>query len=449
MKILIVDDEQNNLRTLEMLLERAGYQVCTATNGEMALEELEKEQPEVMLTDLNMPIMNGMELLKHSKEKYPHIEVIVSTAFGTIDTAVEAMKLGAWDFLTKPLRRIELLEHLKKIENSFSLHQENQALKAEIAKMQPNWIGQSSVMRSIKEEAMSVADSEASVFLLGASGTGKSMLAKWIHSASRRNNGQFVTINCASIPETLMESELFGYEKGAFTGANNKKLGKLEQADRGTLFLDEVTEMTPQIQVKLLRVLQDGEFERVGGNQTITTNLRVIAASNRNIQEAIQSGRFREDLYYRLNVVQIELPELHKRHEDIPILIQYFLERQSKKNNRLTKPIHPMAMQLLQQWNWPGNVRELENTIERAVVLSKGDQIDVLDLPLNLRSQVPTDNILHFPVGTPIKDLERSMIVATLHMVDGDKNKAAEILGITARTIYRKEAEWKEEGFIF
>ncbi len=448
MHILVVDDEASNRRTLEVLLKRAGHTVSSAENGEVALTQLCEHSYDVVITDLRMPKMDGMTLLGHIKEQYPTVQVILATAFGSIDTAVEAMKLGAWDFITKPIKKNELLQRLAKISERAQLREENTALRAEIAKIRPNWIGQSLAMERVSEEAKSVADTEASVFLVGASGTGKSLLARWIHNASHRNKGKFVVLNCGAIPETLMESELFGHEQGAFTGARHTKIGRLEQANGGTLFLDEVTEMTPQLQVKLLRVLQDGEFERVGGTETKHTNMRVISASNRNLEEAIAQGDFRSDLFYRLNVVQLKMPPLKERRDDIPLLVEHFLKAQALKNHRPIKPISDSALQALMQWDWPGNVRELENTIERAVVLSKTDSIELQNLPQHLHNASPRDNNLLLPIGTSLQDIERHFILATLASVDGDKNRAAELLGITVRTLYRKEAEWREAGWI-
>ncbi len=448
MRILVVDDELSNRRTLEVLLKRANHQATSACNGIEALERLQQHKFDLVITDLRMPQMDGMTLLENIKQQYPNTQVIMATAFGSIDTAVEAMRMGAWDFVTKPIKKNELLQRIRKAAEQDQLQQENRQLKSEIAKMRPNWIGQSLSMERITEEAKSVADTNASVFLVGESGTGKSLLAKWIHKTSLRNAGRFIVLNCGAIPENLMESELFGHEKGSFTGANQTKVGRLEQADGGTLFLDEVTEMAPQLQVKLLRVLQDGEFERVGGTQTLRTNMRVIAASNRNVEQAVEEGRLRADLYYRLNVVQLKMPPLRERLDDIPLLVEHFLQVQANKNNRAHKPISDAAMQSLQQWDWPGNVRELENTIERAIVLSKGEAIDLVDLPSHLQGPAPSQQIMHFPIGTSLQEIERHFILATLASVDGDKNRAATLLGITVRTLYRKEAEWREAGWI-
>jgi two-component system, NtrC family, response regulator HydG len=444
--ILVVDDEPSNRRTLRMVLERENHTVLEAQDGQQAFQLLQDHSPQIMITDLKMPNLNGIELLKRAKTQHPSMEVIMMTAYGTIDTAVEAMKLGAWDFITKPIKRGELLRAVQRALKKHSLQEENRALRAELAKTRPsNWIGQSRIMQELTEEVLSVADSEASVFLVGASGTGKSRLARWIHKASPRGKYPFVILNCGAIPESLLESEMFGHEKWAFTGANQRKIGKFEAAHNGTLFLDEVTEMAPHLQVKLLRILQDGEFERVGGVKTITSNVRILAATNRDPSKAITEGILRQDIYYRLNVIQLSLPDLKERQEDIPLLAEHFLQIHSSKNSRPLKNLTKAALHILQAWSWPGNVRELENVIERAVVLSKGEVIDVPDLPAQIRNHIPEDNVLHFPIGTPLKEVERRMIETVLNLVDGDKNKAAELLGMTVRTLYRREAEWKKE----
>lgn len=444
--ILVVDDEPSNRRTLRMVLEREGHSVMEAQDGQQAFQILKENAPIIMITDLKMPNLNGIELLKRAKKQHPSMEVILMTAYGTIDTAVEAMKLGAFDFITKPIKRGELLRALQRALQQRSLQEENRALRAELAKTRPsNWIGQSRVMRNLTEEVLSVADSEASIFLVGASGTGKSRLARWIHQASPRSSQPFIVLNCGAIPESLLESEMFGHEKGSFTGANQRKIGKFEAAHNGTLFLDEVTEMAPHLQVKLLRVLQEGEFERVGGVKTISSNVRILAATNRDPKKAINDGILRQDIYYRLNVIQLSLPPLKERQEDIPLLAEHFLQIHSTKNNRPLKNLSKSALLVLQAWSWPGNVRELENVIERAVVLSKESVIDVPDLPAQIRNHIPEDKIFHFPIGTPLKEIERRIIETTLNLVGGDKNKAAEMLGMTVRTLYRREAEWKKE----
>ena len=444
--ILIVDDERPNRMTIRRVLERDGHRVQEAANGQAALELLEQETPTLMITDLMMPEVDGIQLLRRVKSEHPSVEVIMITAHGTIERAVEAMREGAWDFIAKPIKRNDLIRAVHKALAKHTLTTENHQLRRALAQAQhPNWIAHSAIMRTLSAEASHVADSFASVFLEGSSGTGKSMLAKWIHERSPCRDKKMVVLNCGAIPESLMESELFGHEKGAFTGANQRRIGKFEQANGSTLFLDEVTEMSSQLQVKLLRVLQDGSFERVGGNQTLRTNVRLIAATNREPSEAIASGKLREDLFYRLNVVQLELPDLKQRIDDIPPLVSHFITRHSQRNRRNVSSISPEALSLLQSWSWPGNVRELENVIERAVVLCRAEQIEVRELPQPIRGHIPEDRLLKFPVGSPIKLMERRMIEATLELVDGDKNIAAEMLGLTARTLYRRIDEWKAE----
>jgi two-component system, NtrC family, response regulator HydG len=443
--ILIVDDEESNRLALRRVLQREGYAVIEAKDGQEALRIARRLPPAVMVTDLKMPKVGGLELLKRIRASNADIEVIVMTAYGSVETAVEAMKQGAWDFVSKPIKRADLIRAVRKAIQKHDLQRENRELRLELAQARPeNWVGNSPSMRRILEEAEQVADSEASVLLVGESGTGKGLLARRIHGRSPRHSGKLVTLNCGAIPEALMESELFGHEKGAFTGAKERRKGRFELAQGGTLFLDEVTEMSPHLQVKLLRVLQDGEFERVGGSETIVSNARIIAATNRSPLQAIEEGILRADLYYRLNVIQLSLPPLRERPEDIPLLARHFVLETSRKNKRPPKELTKEAMECLALWRWPGNVRELENAIERAVVLSRKEQIELTDLPAMLRERTSDSDMLQFLPGTPLKEVERRLILATLGLVDGDKNKAANLLGITARTIYRKEAEWKE-----
>lgn len=442
--ILIVDDENSNRNTLRRVLEREEYRVLESENGKQALALLQTVQPALLITDLKMPKMNGLELLTEVKDLYPNIEVIMMTAYGTVETAVEAMKQGAWDFISKPIKRADLVRAVRKALEKRDLLLENQALKEELANVgSGDWVNSSPAMQKLTEEARQVADSEASVFLVGESGTGKSMLARWIHNRSPRKHKKFITLNCGAIPETLLETELFGHEAGAFTGAKKQRKGRFEVAHQGTLFLDEVTEMSPHLQVKFLRVLQDGEFERIGGHQTMQSDVRIIAATNRNPIEEIKKGNLREDLYYRLNVIPLELPPLRERKEDILILARHFAFKHAERNRRPPKEITPTALEILANWTWSGNVRELQNVLERAVVLCRGENIDVQDLPVNMQNYIPSTDAFHFRVGTSLKDVEKRLIQATLQSVDGDKNKAAKILGITARTLYRREAEWK------
>jgi len=444
--VIVVDDEQSNREAVRRVLRRAGHEVFLAEDGAEGLRLLQERKPHLLITDLKMPKLNGMELLKSTKQIQPDLDVIVMSAYGSVESAVDAMKEGAWDFISKPLHRDELLHSVRTALVKQDIHQENRQLKKKIANlMKDDWIGTSNVMQRLKEEAIQVADSLASVFLVGESGTGKGKLTKWIHKNSPYKESSLITLNCGAIPESLIESELFGHEKGAFTGAQSRRIGKFEQARNGTLFLDEITEMPIHLQVKLLRVLQEGEFERVGGNQTIHIQTRIIAATNQEPSVAIKQGKLREDLYYRLNVIQMRLPPLRERKEDIPLLVQYFIERLSQKNNRSKKKLSIDAFDVLQDWHWPGNVRELENVIERAIVLSRNEEIEVQDLPLSIREEVPTGDYLRFAIGTPLHVVERKLIQATLRMVEGDKAKAADLLGITSRTIYRKEAEWQEK----
>jgi len=444
-QVLVVDDDDANRVTLERILARAGYDVSHADSGRSAMESLRNRPVDLILTDLKMPGMSGIDLLKAAKVVDPAIEVVVMTAYGTVETAVEAMKEGAYDFVAKPLKRLELTTVLEKALEKRSLLLENKRLREQLAEVgQGDIIGNGQVMRTLLDEVEQVAPSDATVLLSGESGTGKGRLARAIHRMSARSERRLVTVNCAAIPESLLESELFGYERGAFTGATGRKEGRFDLARGGTLFLDEITEMKPAIQVRLLRVLQDGEYERVGGTETLIADCRVIAATNRDIEEEVASGGFRADLYYRLNVVPIRVPPLRERSDDIPLLAQHFLVRFVRKNRKELAGITPEAIDALCGWKWPGNVRELENAIERAVVLCRGDKIDVGDLPPAMRSATSDQKTLSFDVGTPLKDVERRMIEETLRYCNGDKQLAASLMGITARTLYRREAGWRD-----
>ncbi len=445
-RVLVVDDEEPNRLSLERILVREGIEVKHAANAREALDRLREEPFALMLTDLKMPGMDGLQLMKTARSLDGDLEVIVMTAYGTVETAVEAMKEGAYDFVTKPLRRAELVRAVRKALEKRALVAENRALKDELARAVPDeMIGRSPQLRALLEEARQVADSLASVLITGESGTGKGLLARWIHRASPRRDARLVTINCAALPESLLESELFGYEPGAFTGAQGRKEGRFDLAANGTLFLDEITEMSPPVQAKLLRVLQDGEYERVGGTRTLHADVRVMAATNRDPEQAVREGKLREDLYYRLNVIRLHLPALRERRDDVALLVRHFVALHARRNRRAISGVSPDAMDALSAWPWPGNVRELENAIERAVVLARGETIGLSDLPPALRQQPATPNVLSFPVGTPLKVVEREMIERTLQLMGGDKARAAALLGITSRTIYRREAEWRGE----
>lgn len=443
--ILIVDDEEPNRATLTRILEREGHRVVSASDGREALVVLRDAAPQVLLTDLKMPGMDGMALLQSARQHDGDLEVILMTAFGTVENAVKAMKHGANDFITKPLRRSEIVKAVAKALEKRALVTENRTLKARLAQSASSTlISNSPAMADLLAEARQVADSRATVLISGESGTGKGVLARWIHSHSPRAGAKLVEVNCSALPTNLIESELFGYEAGAFTDAKQRKEGRFGLASDGTLFLDEVTELPTEVQAKLLRVLQDGAYERLGGTETLRSDTRLIAATNRNIHEAVADGVLREDLYYRLNVIRLQVPPLRERIEDIPHLARHFVDRFSAQHSRNIRGMEVEFMRALEGYAWPGNVRELENALERAVVLSKGDQLSVDTLPAEIANSRRAPERLSFTVGTPLKVMERRMIEATLKKCAGDKVQTATLLGTTVRTIYRREAEWRK-----
>jgi two-component system, NtrC family, response regulator HydG len=437
--VLVVDDEQGIVDSLVRIFSREGYQVLTAPEGRQALDLLRRQPCKVLLTDLVLPGMSGTDLLKAAKAISPETEVVLMTAYGTVENAVEAMKQGAYDFVTKPLKRANIVGVVRRALEKQSLVVENRTLKAQLeaTKRRPI-IGNSIAWRRTMEVAVQAAPSSATVLIQGESGTGKELLARAIHDHSQRPGGPFVPVNCAAIPETILEAELFGYERGAFTGAVTNRDGRFALADKGTLFLDEVGEISPQVQVKLLRVLQEGEFERLGG-RTVKVDLRLVAATNKDLATEVREGRFREDLYYRLNVITVYLPPLRERAEDIPLLADHFLRRYTEKNGKALSGVTPAAMERLSAYHWPGNVRELENVIERAVVLTKNQAIDEVDLPRELFSAQEGDGrAINVAIGTPLEEVERRLIFETLKRTKGDKRLAAQLLGIATRTIYRR-----------
>ncbi len=433
-KVLVVDDEAVIRDSLHDWLNDAGYEVFTAENGRQALETIKREGMSIVIADLVMPGMDGIGLMKQAKEISPDIEVIIITAYGSIPTAITAIREGAYDYIQKPFcpERTEILiaklvERQQLIEENLSLHQ-----KLEERYRFENIIAKSSRMQQVVEAIKVVATSNATVLITGETGTGKELVARAIHSQSQRNGKPFVAVSCAALPETLLESELFGHEKGAFTGAYAQKKGKFEIANRGTLFLDEIGEMSSNIQVHLLRVLEEKEFNRVGGNEPIKVDVRVISATNRNIKEAVTRGQFREDLYYRLNVVNIELPPLRERKEDISLLARHFLRKFALENNKEVSDFSAEATDFLLRYDWPGNVRELENAIERAVILARKSLIEVDDLPQQIL--VAHSN----PVGKKLRQVEKSHITDVLNQTKGNYTEAARVLGISRMTLYNK-----------
>lgn len=449
-RVLLVDDEASNLESLQKIFSKEGWEVVCAGSGEAALDVLRAQSINVILTDLMMPGMSGTELLRAARTLAPETEVVLMTAFGTVETAVEAMKEGAYDFVTKPLKRMAIVKSVRQALERQSLVLENRALKARIEQLggPDGMVGQSPAFRAVIELIQQVASSTATVLLLGESGTGKDLVARAIHTLSARREKTFVTLNCAAIPETLLESELFGYEKGAFTGAARRRDGRFTRADGGTLFLDEIGELSSPVQAKLLRVLQSGEFERLGGGEPLTADVRIVAATNKDLTTEIEAGRFREDLYYRLNVFTVTLPPLRERRGDVPLLAQHLLKRFAEQDDKQVIGFTAAAMQALEAYHFPGNIRQLQNVIQRAVVLCKGDHIDLAELPDEIRSAdaVPARELV-IPIGTKLEEIERRVIHETLRHTDGDKNLAARLLGVSARTIYRKlSAEAESSG---
>ena len=455
--VLLVDDHKPFRDSLAKILSGEGWQVFAANDGEEALGILRREFIQLILTDLKMPKMDGVELLKVAKTIRPEVEVILITGYGTVDTAVTAMKDGAFDYIQKPFKPREILKLVRKASEKQALVLENRMLQERIKDFQrlDKIVGRSQAMRRVLEIVDQVAPSSATILIQGESGTGKEVIAQAIHDLSPRMNKAFVKVSCAALPETLLEAELFGYERGAFTGAIARKEGRFELADGGTLFLDEIGEVSPTVQVKLLRVLQVGEFERLGGTKTIRADVRLVAATNMNLLEAVERKVFREDLFSRLNVITLTLPPLRDRGEDIPLLAHHFLEVFKKKNNKEIEGFTPQALDVMLRYNWPRNVRQLENGIERAVVLARGKMIEPGDLPPEILKAVQgpagegsglmDDKSISIPLGTPLEVIEKQVIEETLKYSRGDKKVASKILGISARTIYRKIEETNDE----
>jgi DNA-binding NtrC family response regulator len=442
-RILIVDDEANARAALAEILRQENFAVETAADGFKALARMEDFTPDLVLTDLKMPGMDGVELLRKVREADPEIPCVLMTAFGAVETAVSAMREGAADYLTKPLNTDELLVVLERALERRRLRRETATLRGQLAERYKfeNIVGSSPEMQQVFKSIAQVAPSRATVLLTGESGTGKELVAAAVHHRSPRANGPFVRLHCAALAESLLESELFGHERGAYTGADRRREGRFEQADGGTLFLDEIGEISASTQVKLLRVLQEREFERVGSNQTLRVDVRVIAATNKDLKSLVDAGRFREDLFYRLNVINIRLPSLRERGSDVPALAMHFLRRYAEENAKLVDRITDAALAQLVRYDWPGNVRELENVIERAVVLAEGTTIEPQHLPPEIAVQPKTSNVPVIP-GSSMAEIERHAILKTLEAMGGSTSKAADVLGISVRKIQYKLQEY-------
>jgi len=448
-RVLVVDDDQAVRQALSRTLEKAGYDVVLAEDGQAGLDRLREGTIHILLADLKMPKLSGQELLKAAKAIAPDVEVIVITGHGSVEEAVVAMKEGAYDFITKPFKRAQLEKTIQKAAEKQALVLQNRALQARLEELQgtSQIIGGSPAMLRTLELVSQVAPSTATILIQGESGTGKELIANAIHHGSPRRHRPFIKLNCAALPETLLESELFGYERGAFTGAVARKEGRFELADGGTLFMDEIGDLSLATQAKLLRVLQEGEFERLGGTRTLKVDIRLVAATNADLATRVQEKQFREDLFYRLNVITIQLPALRERPEDVPLLAQHFLRRHATKNAKAITGFTEEAIEVLQGYDWPGNVRELENVIERAVVLTRETMISPADLPERLVGIERIARHLVIPIGTSLEEVEDRLIEETLRYTKGDKTLAAKLLGIATRTIYRRmRAEPESEG---
>ncbi len=445
-KILIVDDELNTREGLKQALEDEGYVVLVAETGEIAKRILTQQGVNLIVSDLKMPGIDGLDLLKFARQLAPETAIIIITGFGSIETAVKAMKDGAYDFITKPIDIDKLSALIEKALMTQKLLLENIYLKEKLRNRYrfEQIIGKSPQMREIFELIEQVAPSKTTILIEGESGTGKELFANAIHQHSQRSEKPFIKVNCAALSEGILESELFGHVKGAFTGAYEHKKGRFELSHRGTLFLDEVSTIPSHLQVKLLRVLQEREFERVGGQKTISVDVRLVVATNSNLAEAVKKGLFREDLYYRLNVISIFLPPLRERKEDIPILIEYFIDQFSRENNKEVQNFTPEALDLFMNYNWPGNIRELHNCIESSVVRTKGKIISLADLPAYIKHSCHQfEPKITLPVGATMEEIEKQAILKTLAATKGNKLKTAQMLQIGVKTLYRKLERYK------
>ncbi|MEO8098545.1 MAG: sigma-54 dependent transcriptional regulator [Acidobacteriota bacterium] len=444
-RILVVDDDENLRWVLKTQLEDLGYTVSSAADGEEALAAIEKEPPALVLTDLKMPGLSGIELLGRIRSEYPEVPAVVITAYGTIQSAVQAMRLGAYDYLTKPIDFEELAIVVNRVLEHFRLVAEVQSLRVSLDRKYgfENIIGHSEALLSLLDTAVRAAKSESTILINAETGTGKELLARAIHFNSRRRDKPFITINCGAIPRELLESELFGHTKGSFTGAVAHKMGKVEMANHGTLFLDEIGEMPGELQVKVLRLIQQGELEKVGATSPTKVDVRFVAATHRNLQAMIEDGTFREDLYYRLAVIPLALPPLRDRDEDIPELVQHFFLKTREKQGRPELVLPPSLLARFQEYRWPGNIRELENVIERVTVLARGDEITLRDLPEFLQRGRPVVDTLQLDLpakGISLEGIERELLVRALEKFNGNQTHAARYLDISRKALrYRME----------
>lgn len=452
--ILIVEDEKNTRDGLKKFLEGRDYDVVTAENGEEALRQIQKERPDIVLADIRMPGMDGISLLEKIESKYPEVAVILLTAYGTVENAVKAIKLGAFHYLTKPVNLEEMEFLIKKALTQQSLREENRELKRQLFQErfeEGTILAHSKKMKQVLQIIDKATPTRSTILLQGESGTGKELLAHRIHDLSPRRAATFLAVHCAALTETLLASELFGHERGAFTGAVERKVGRFEMVNGGTLFLDEISEIPSPMQVKLLRVLQEGEFERVGGTKTIRVDVRLVCATNRDLAQEVKMGRFREDLFYRVNVIPITVPPLRERKEDIRPLIEYFVKHFAQTNGKTISEIEEYVFERMEGYPWPGNVRELKNVVERMVVLSQGSRLSLENLPDDIKASNQAHSTGDFtqpaelwnPEGLNLHQMEKELIRQKLQDCKGNKSKAAKRLGISRRTLYRKIDEYQ------
>ncbi len=444
-KLLIVDDDPGHLTTLKTISRSWGYEVQTAEDGDTAVGRVHEEAFDLILMDVRMARMSGITALAEIKAYNPSIPVIIMTAYSSVESAVEALKAGAYDYLIKPLDFDVLKMTIERAREHAGLREENRRLKERLddGMELDNIIGQSESMQAMMEMLSMVAPSEATVLISGESGTGKELVARALHHNSPRKDRPLVTVNCAAIAETLLESELFGHERGAFTGADRRREGRFMQADGGTLFLDEIGETSAVMQAKLLRAIQEKEIQRVGGQEVLRVDVRIVAATNRDLEAEVTAGRFREDLFYRLNVMTLHVPPLRERRDDVPLLAHHFLQKFARRNRKTAKGFAPLAMDMLVKYDWPGNVRELENAVERAVILLAGEHVTETQLPMNVVKNHPGHEVAASPTpatdGTrSLEEIEKEAILATLEATGGNKSETARRLGITRKTLHNK-----------